>query len=367
MNLLDILDRLKVYLYNLRRKLWRIVLVMLLVAAVFLLHGLSKPPFYTATALFHPAQEKTTASLETGLTQFFGLPGQEGSELTYMKGLLNSRSLNQSLVGDTVLFEGEKHLMADLIFKHQPAYTSLFSRLKQMILPSDDPRNLPLNRKLVLAAGVAKNSMQITTNDNGFAQLEVSFYNPEVTALICEQYLTFLRRYYAEQKVRKGRQTLQFLTKRADSIKQELDRLNYRLAEAKEKGRFAIRYRDDIGPAEMESEQALLSQMYVSLYVNQEQTRAQLQRDLSPIQVVDPPMPPYDVTRANLPIYVVLGLVLGGGMAAFLFSFPLLKADVEMAIRTFVLEPALTQRQAQEEDFLSQEEDEEQANTPREP
>lgn len=348
MNLLDIFDRLREYLQNILRKKWILLGFTVIFAAVFLLQALSKPPYFTAKAVFHPAQEKTSGSLETGLTQFFGLPGEEGSELTYMKGLLDSRSLTRSLVGDTILFNGEKHLMADLVLSNNPDYTSLVSRIRSMFLGSEDPTDLPFSEKLIISGTIARRSMIIETNENGFAEIKVSFYDKDITALLCEQYLVYLRKYYAEQTVRNGQQTLQFLTKRADSIKKELDQINYRLAEAREQGRFSIRYRDEIGPAEMESQQALLSQMYISLYVNQEQTRAQLQRDLSPIQVVDPPMPPFPVTRPSLIIYLLLGSLIGMGIAAVLVSYPLLKEDVTLAIQTLVIQPAMNQRASQD-------------------
>ncbi|MEM9985696.1 MAG: hypothetical protein AAF804_11455, partial [Bacteroidota bacterium] len=112
MNILDILELLEGYLKHLLKNWGWITVVTLLITGIMLFHGLSKPPFVTAKATFHPTSEKGSAGLESGLTQFFGLPGQEGSELTYMKGLLTSKSLNRTLVTDSIFFKNRKRLLA---------------------------------------------------------------------------------------------------------------------------------------------------------------------------------------------------------------------------------------------------------------
>ena len=354
MNILDILERLQEYLSHLLKNWSWILLFTFSVASLMLLHGLSKPPFVTARATFHPTSEKGSAGIESGLTQFFGLPGQEGSELTYMKGLLTSRSLNRTLVADTIIFKGEKRLLADLLLEYSPRFTSLPSRIESWTKPPLDLEKLGINQKIHRAANAAQRSLVISNTETGFGMITVSFYNPVITSILCERYLVLLQRYYAEQKARKGNQQLQFLARRADSLKRELDTANYKIARYREGGRFNIRFRDEITPAQLESEASLLSQMYVSLYASQEQARAQLQRDLPVVQVIDPPMPPFPTTRANLLLHFMIGLFLGLGLSLVLFSFPLLRRDLITLVNTQVLEPARRQRANEEQSSPSE-------------
>ena len=349
MNILDILDRLKAYGQNLRRKWLWALLPTVVAMGLFYWHSTSRPAFYTATTVFHPEAERNAGGMESGLTQFFGLPGKEGGELAYMKGLLNSRSLNRSMVSDTVAFRGEKHLLADLIFRYKPPYVSLPSRIASWLSDPLSIDSLSLDKKVQVAAGVANNGMRVTTTENGFAQLSVSFYQSELTGIMCEQYLKKLQHYYAQQKAEKARQSLAFYSKRADSIKRELDKTSYALAQQLEKGRFNIRFQDEIYPAELESDQGVLSQMYVSLYLTQEKARAQLQRDRSVIHVIDPPLPPFAITRSSLLLYLVVGGVLGLGFGVFLVSYPLLKQDLGAALDRYVMQPAREQRENRDE------------------
>jgi hypothetical protein len=57
-NLLTILERLKDYRDNLKAKWYWVLLCVLLVAGLLILHGWSKPSFYTAKTTFHPEAEK---------------------------------------------------------------------------------------------------------------------------------------------------------------------------------------------------------------------------------------------------------------------------------------------------------------------
>jgi len=346
-NLLAIIERLKEYLANLKAKWYWIALSMLTLTALMVLHGWSKPSFYTAHTTFHPESEKNVSGTDAAnLPLFFSGLNQNESEMTYMKGLLASRSLNRSLVADSVDFHGERVLVADLIAEYNPPYSSIFSYLKHVLFPQENNfKSLPLDRKILSASGMANRSMTLGTTNSGFAELRFSYYDSEVAGLICEQYLKQLKYYYSNQKSRKTQQTIQFLQMRTDSIKRKLDSVNYALAHSQDQGRFRLFARDEILPAELQSKQNILSQLYVSLYASQEQARAQQQRDVPVIQVIDPPMPPYPVTHANLILYGVLGSIGGLLIGIFLVSFRLILTDARFLLQEYVIKPAMAQGQ----------------------
>jgi hypothetical protein len=346
-NLLAIIERLKEYLANLKAKWYWIALSVLILTALMLLHGWSKPSFYTAQTTFHPESEKNVSGTDgANIPLFFSGINQNESEMTYMKGLLASRSLNRSLVADSVDFQGERVLVADLIEEYHPPYSSLFSYLDHVLFSEETNfKDLPLDRKILSASSMANRSMTLGTTSSGFAELRFSYYNSEVAGLICEQYLKQLKYYYSNQKSRKTQQTISFLQTRTDSIKRKLDSVNYALARSQDQGRFRLFARDEILPAELQSKQNILSQLYVSLYASQEQARAQQQRDVPVIQVIDPPMPPYPVTHANLILYAVLGIIGGLLMGIFLVSASMLWADARFLLQEYVIKPALAQDQ----------------------
>lgn len=318
----------------------------LFLATLLVLHSFSKPTYYTAVTTFHPETEKNVGSGEVSLPQIFTGINTGESEMTYMKGLLTSRSLNRSLVSDSVVFEGEKRLLADLIFAFQPDYTSLLSWIEHLAMPSENNyTNMELERKIFYASRAISQSMQLGTTKAGFAELRFNYYHSELAGLICEQYLRQLRFYYANQKRLKTAQTINFLEVRTDSIKRKLDSVNYALAKQVDQGRFRLFARDEILPTELQSTQSILSQMYVSLYISQENARAQQQRDLPVLQVIDPPMPPYQATKSNPLLYGLLGAIGGVFLGVFLVSLPLLRQDLRYLLQEFVIKPALAQGQ----------------------
>jgi hypothetical protein len=348
LNPLEILERLKAYLNNLKANWGWILLVMATMTGLFYLHGWSKPTFFTATTTFHPEAEKNVSSTEVSLPQLFTGMAQGDSEMTYMKGLLASKSLNRSLVADTVMFRDTSYLLADLIFEYQPAYSSLVSYLIHVINPDEtDYHQLDLTRKIYFASSQVTRSTTLGTTPSGFAELRLSYYDSELAGLICEQYLKQLKYYYSNQKSLKAQQTIEFLEVRTDSIKRKLDSVNYALALSVDEGRFRLFARDEIRPTELQSTQSILSQMYVSLYVSQENVRAQQQRDLPVLQVIDPPMPPYETTKSNIALYIALGLIVGFLLGVLLVSIPMLRQDLRYIMQELVIKPLMEQAQAQ--------------------
>lgn len=346
MDILAIIERLKEYLAQLRAKWYWIVLSVAIFTTLFALHGNSKPTFYTAKTTFHPEAVKNVSSSDNALPAFLGGVPSGSDELTYMKGLLFSQSLNRSLVSDSVVFKGETYLLADLIYKYQPAYTSLFSYIQYLLNPKrPDIHRYSLESKIVSAGNMAIRSMHIGTTPTGFAELRYDYYDADVAGLICEQYLKQLKHYYSDQKSKKTQQTIQFLETRTDSIKRKLDSVNYVLARMQDQGRFRLFAKDEILPAELQSKQNILSQLYVSLYASQEQVRAQQQRELPVLQVIDPPMPPYLATKSNVVLHIVIGLLGGLVLGIFFVSLPLLIEDVRFLVREFVIKPILAQSQ----------------------
>jgi len=341
-NIKDIIERIQFYLTYIKSRWYWILLTVLIITGILVFHASTRPVYYTAITVFHPDAERNVSNSPEGLSFLFGGIDPKNSEMTYMTGLLNSKTLNRSVVMDSVIFQDEKRLVADLILEYNPPYASLPSYIKSFFITPSHYSKMKAETKVRVASSILLSSMELSTNKKtGFAELRVHYYHAELVGILCAQYLTRLRSYYGEQKSVRTQQSIDFYSKRADSIKRELDKVNRSLARDQNRRPYRIFAEDEIYPTELESQQGILSQMFVSLYISQEQARAQQQRELPVIQVIDPPIPPFFPTGPNYLLYGGLGVFVGLFLGLFFVSFKLLRQDTRYLFQEFVVKPIM--------------------------
>ncbi|MDX2283398.1 MAG: hypothetical protein NW241_04515 [Bacteroidia bacterium] len=327
-----IFQRIREYLQRLRRK-WPVPVIWgALFAGLMLLNSSFRPTIYIARTIFHPeaAGDQGGNAANSALSLLFG-PSAEQGGANFMIGILKSRYISEAVVADTILYEGQRHLLADLVLARSPRASSLFNAWR--LLRKEDPAAYSYQSKIVSAARQLRNALVVMVRDDGFISMEFSFFEPALTGLISETFIRQLDAYYKRQRTEKAVRNVEFFTHRSDSVKRELDKTTRALAGTQDRSRFNLFSIDRVYPAELEVKRDMLTQMYVSLVVSKEQALAQLMQDTPIIQVLDPPAPPFDVLKASYLLYAMIGLFAGLVLGAILAVRPLLAEDLGQAIR----------------------------------
>ena len=180
-------------------------------------------------------------------------------------------------------------MVADIILDIYPTTPTLMAKVKSWM--ASDDWTPSKEQKVYSMASAIRGSMSTEATTDGFINMVISFYSPEVAGLISQLYITKLDEYYKKQKTAKASNSVDFFTQRADSIKRELTLTTRTLARYLDQHRGIIFSEDRVFPAELEIRQEILKQMFITLTLNKEQAAAQLQQDTPIIQVLDHPNP----------------------------------------------------------------------------
>jgi uncharacterized protein involved in exopolysaccharide biosynthesis len=344
-----ILERGKDYLNRVKKRWPLILLLCVLFGAIFLYNSLLKPTFYKATTTFHPETSGKDSEGFSPISLLFG-DGTGKSSNSFMMGVLKSRFISEAVTSDTVEYAGEKHLLADLILDQMPPYISLISQVQYWIKGWKRPEEF--YKKVLVSADYIRKSLSLESTDEGFILLGISAYDQQLAGLISEEYTKQLREYYSERKTIKASRNVDFFSKRADSIRIELNNVNRRIAAYEDRNRYNLYQQDGLIPAELTSQQAILSQIYATLVISREQAMAQLQEDTPVIQVLDPPKPPYKKISSNWILHILIGIFLGVFLGIFFAIYPLAKEDIiELIKKSLKLPPYDEEEEQAQEDY----------------
>lgn len=338
MNLAQIKERLAYY-RSILQKRWKILL--LTGALLSLLMGVwsfLKPITYTSEATFHPDSGESSSLNAFADPISFILGGGRGSrragaEAVQMLEVLRSRHLSELVAGDTIIFQGKKQLLADVVLAELSKLFGpyqIMNGLKSIIIKQEP---LTLEQKKIGVGRMLKNNLDISINDNGFLEMEMIFYNIELLEIISEKYIEKLSYYYHSQQTEKSKTNLAFYTHRADSVEKEINKVNQQLARYVDQSSFAVSAQTQIKRKELEYRLEFLVEMFKPLILSKEQAVSQLQKDTPIIQVLDHPKPPYLADKPSLILHLIAGFLLGTIMLSLFFLRKPLSKDIAHLIK----------------------------------
>lgn len=297
-----------------------------------LFEALARPDVMLANTIFHPEGNQNAGTLGDSPFGFLIGAGAEGGETSFMIGVLQSRHISEAVTADTIEQEGEKKLIADLVLEDNPPYTHLHNQIISWFKPRNN--DYAYQNKVVGTAKQIRSSMKVLKTPEGFIDMQIAAFSPEMAEMVSNVYITQLKAYYKKQRTEKAKNSVAFFTNRMDSLKTVLDDLNRRLAYYTDRNQGRIYAQDELYPADLASEQAIVQQMYVTVVLNREQALAQLQKDTPVIQVLDAPKPPHTILSSSGSLYVTIGLFLGFVLALFLVTRKMLVTDIRQLVET---------------------------------
>lgn len=303
--LLAIVNR---YLSPLKRRKWLIIAIGLLAGLGMGIRAYFAPVMYRTTTVFHPESSPTGSSglmIPDPISILMGSSDGSASG-QQMIGVLQSKSISESVVADTIVWNETQKLLAEVILGEQPQGFSLISMVKQLFV---EDTGLTYSAKIIQASQQLMREQSLETSEQGFIVFTFGFYNPDLCQLIAEKYIEKLISYYTKQKTAKAQLNVDFFTERTDSVKRELDVISAQRARAIDQEQYRVFARDMVPTAELDSKLEMLKEMYIQLVASREQFIAQLKRETPIIQILDPPKPPFDVESPSTLIHFMGGLI----------------------------------------------------------
>ncbi|MEL6250555.1 MAG: hypothetical protein AAFR87_00985 [Bacteroidota bacterium] len=338
MALEDLNARLKVYTAKINRNRPFIIVVSLTLCILLAIYAITAPVFYTAHASFHPetGSKNTPNLLGSPLSFLFGSGGLDGNEAAMMEEVLKSRNLSEEVVKDTVTYGGEERLVADLVIDKYPKSISPIQIAKRMFSSNFER---PYDSKIILAGKFVRGSIVVEKEENGFLTMDLSFADDSLTGILSNSYIEKLRTYYRKQKTAKARNNLLFFGEKADSVKKVLESTARALGNFQDRNRGLIIASRGIRAKELEVQLEYLKELYITHETNREQAAAQLQRVTPIIQVLDEPIPPFNMSKKNPIFFALIGLFLGLILTIAWLSRKLLWEDTMSYIRSSIENP----------------------------
>ncbi|MFK7925217.1 MAG: hypothetical protein AB8H47_24900 [Bacteroidia bacterium] len=349
------------------KRKWWFLGVGVVLAIAFGYSELSTPTEYIAKAKFHPESESSSSlNLDNPVSLLFG-GGMVPEESKNMIGILKSRRIAESVVGDTIILyadtffifqasrpfglyqegmrtdtvwlEGEEKIfLADKaleLFNGEPSFIDKTIAFFMEPLP---PKSL--SRKIYSAGRKLGDRMTSYVGEEGFIDFSVTVPDAVYAKVLADKYILALRTYYQNQKTEKAKRNLDFFTIRADSIKRELDLANRGIANSLDKSRYRVMASEEIVPRELEAKSTILQQMYVNLMVSREQAVSQLLETTPILQVLDYPRSPFDTIRGSLLKGIIIGFGLSFLVLGFWFTRKLLWTDFKTLVNNSLSPPS---------------------------
>lgn len=328
MALEDIIAKINSYQALIKARLLGILILAVILGLLLGIYAYTSPTYYKAKATFHPEASSGDGPSLDGLNPFsflMGGGGLDGSEAVMMEEVLKSRKLREHVVQDSTRFEGKQEQLADLILKHYPKSYSPMAVIMRLLSPE---RKYTERSKVIFASNFIEGGLKTEKLESGFLSMEFTFPHDSLTEIVSKTYIEKLSQYYTDQKTEKADSNFRFFTLRADSVKKELDKAARALANFEDRNKNLVYARRALSAKEYEIRLEYLKEMYITLVASREQAASQLQRSTPIIQILDEPVPPFEIIKKSTLVYSILGLILGIFLGIFWVSRKLLWKDV---------------------------------------
>lgn len=341
MELVDILDKIKVYFRQILRRWWLVLLTTLAMTTLMIVWALKKEVTYTAVTVFHPQKSSDNATDPFAL--MFGNANGSGSGNQEMQAILESKYMSEIVAADTVLWRGKPITVAKLFKQLAPppsfSIDKWLNKTINLFMDKDLAKASPTFKDSVIQVSTSlENMVVLEENERGMVQMSISFNNPPFLKLLSYKYIQKLTDYYKLNRTQKSQDNYRFLVKRTDSVKRELMGALNRGAQMADKNHFSLLAEQQVPVKKTEGEVQILQAMYGQLVTMREAALSQLLQDTPVLQVLDYPNPPYTNNKAKLIIFFAIGLFLGFVLGAILAVLGMLKRDIGDYIKENLLQ-----------------------------
>lgn len=346
MELVDILEKVKVYLRQIKRRWWLVLLTIIGTTILLLMYAVKKEVSYTSKTVFHP-QEASSTPTDPLAMLFTGGSGL-GSGNQEMQAILESIHLSEMVAADTLKWQGKSISVAKLYKELNPPKAPsidqwISQKLNALLTEKGEQKEPTFKDSVIQVAFALKRSLLLEENERGMVQMTITSNNPQFLRAISYEYIQKLTDYYKGNRTEKSHDNYRFLAKRTDSVKRELTGAIARGAQYIDQNQFRLLATQEVPLKKTEGEMEILKVMYAQLVTMREAALNQLLQDTPVLQVLDYPNPPYENNKVKLFIFLIIGVVLGFILGIIFSVMGMLKRDIQTYINENLLKSSKTE------------------------
>ena len=156
-----------------------------------------------------------------------------------------------------------------------------------------------------------KESATIDNNANAeIYYITTTTTDENFTLLLCDAFYENLIDYYIERSTKREASAVQFLQKRVDQLKADLEKSEYNLAEYKDRANNLVTYKAELEEIKYNRTKMLLEKDFMESSVNLEVSKTNLNAIMPLFQVIDAPHLPLASTQeSKLKLYAIYILI----------------------------------------------------------
>lgn len=344
----ELKNKIAAYKQRIKKRWYMHIILSLVVTAILLKIAIGTKAEYTVQATFLPAQSAESAL--SPISMILGSAGGDGGGSDYFIPLMQSKTISEQVAEDSIMWNGKKRLLADVIIENEPPQsfiTKMSSQFVRWIIKTLSPpppgsgeanprQNVIDGAYIARLKTTVEASAEVETQ--GLIFLKYTDTNPSLSKIIVYRYIDVITNYYKKQKTEKSRINYEFYVHRTDSVKAVIDANLRKGAKIEDEEKFKIFVQDAIPSKQIEGQAELLKQIYGELITMREAALNDLMKDTPVVQVLDKPEPPFDVSRPNYILNIVGGLMLGFILSVIISIWKLLKEDITSFLLSTIIE-----------------------------
>lgn len=154
------------------------------------------------------------------------------------------------------------------------------------------------------------------TEETGILKIEVKSPDSELSILLTEAIYDHLSRFYIKEATDRPKKNLKLLTERADSIVQELEIAEQKIASYEDRSQRLLLKTNQIGINKLRRNAQILAVMYAEVVKNKETSHFILRMETPFFQIIDRTFQPVPQTNKRL----LLKFLIGGFLGAILIT-----------------------------------------------
>ena len=264
------------------KRLWIIILISIIsFIAGWCYKGLF-PVKYSAKSIFYPDKEATLSGSPLELIN--GTTTAKGGALSILAKVLNSHSMTNDIASRAVdpKVNSNYRILADWIIDDN-------DKLKMPWVKKSDLKKLSKEERIRKAANILRNDCFAVLDESGFMSLINNAYSEDLALYENESIIDELINFNYNKKTDKAKRDLEYLSFRADSLKQMYDNIKYDFAKFDDANKFIIKKTVGIPKEDLEERKKVIAQRYFKIIELQEQAFIRFQTDKPIVEVLDKP------------------------------------------------------------------------------
>lgn len=151
-----------------------------------------------------------------------------------------------------------------------------------------------------------KEMLSIKSNEAEIYYITINSSNENFSILLCNAFYENLIDYYIERSTKKESYAVQFLQKRLEQLKFDLEKSEFKLAHYKDRANNLVTYKAELEEIKYKREKQLVEKDYMETAAMYETAKAKLQAITPLFQIIDSPhLPLSSTTESKSQIYIM--------------------------------------------------------------